>query len=489
MANGTNLSPVIANDLRGRVRLAVILLTCLVTMITALVWSEGHAEARSSADKVGLSNALAVFAAHTHHGREAGVPNGGSNGETREPPKTSPEKPTEKPAPEKPAPEGTPRESGTPGDVPSSFYGVNAQALWRLPASQWDGQLAKLAATGAGVVRFDAGWEWTEPNAPVNGVHRYDWTGDDQIVGALARHGLRGLPIVDYTATWTRAAGPSTPGVAAPSDPAAYASFAQAVAQRYGPGGSFWAANPALPEMAISQYEIWNEEDMDFFFHGTSASLYASLYSGARAAIHRVVPGATVIVGGLVPTFINPWLKNFIAALPEHGHEIDALAWHPYYSTAPAIYASLRALHEQLGSYGLNPPIDLTEVNSPSPLNQASVLNALTRTLPGSDCNIMGIVVHTWTPLPEDSPPQLFAIADGSGNLTEAGQAFSAGVHAAETEGVKSTEICGGSTSTAAAQSASLLASDAGHVALPHLPAKHRAKRARHHHHRRSNRS
>ncbi len=323
-----------------------------------------------------------------------------------------------------------------PAPVATTFYGLNAQELFRLPAAEWDAQLDKLAATGVGTVRFDTGWASIEPTAPSAAGHKYNWTHLDQIVGALARHHLQGLPIVDYAAPWAQAATGGAPTGIPPADPAVFAEFAQAVATRYGPGGAFWAANPAVPAMPINQYEIWNEENSEYFFHGTDAAQYAAIYADSRAAIHSVNPTASVIVGGLVPT-LNAigWLDAFVAALPAHGAEIDAIGWHPYYATSSAVYVSLKGLRADLASHGLSPPIVLTEVNGSEGPSQPQLLSELAQTLPRSDCNVTGMIVHTWTPLPEDQGIGDYAIADSAGNLGAAGLSFSSALQGTESVG------------------------------------------------------
>jgi hypothetical protein len=346
--------------------------------------------------------------------------------------------------------------------IPASFYGLNAQALFRLPPAEWDAQLTKLAATGVGTVRFDSGWAGVESKPPSQGVHAYNWTRLDQIMAALARHNLQGLPIVDYSTKWD-SSNPtgSRPETYPPADPAPFAEYARALAARYGPKGEFWTANPSLPVVPVYRYEIWNEENSDYFFRGADPTVYAPLYADARAAIHSVVPSATVLVGGLVPgANAVGWLQGFIAALPEHGQEIDAIGWHPYNTTSSAVYAGLSALHSALSADSLNPPIELTEVNSPVTEGQATLLNELARTLPASNCHVTSMIVHTWTALPEDGPYP-FAIADSSGNLNASGLAFSSAVQTAETEGLPvASSICtdvppASETSNAAASSAS----------------------------------
>ena len=130
--------------------------------------------------------------------------------------------------------------------------------------AQIDAQLSALARTGARDARTDALWEAAEPAAPIGGVHHYDWAFSDRIASALARHGLRWLPIIDYTAGWAQ----SIPGQdhSPPRSASSYAAYAGAFAARYGPGGSFWAEHPMIAPRPVTTYEIWNEPDGGHFW-------------------------------------------------------------------------------------------------------------------------------------------------------------------------------------------------------------------------------
>ena len=90
-------------------------------------------------------------------------------------------------------------------------FGANVNYLFNgsdFTAAQVAVQLDALRHTGATIARTDAFWEASEPAAPVDGVHSYQWAFDDRVVGTLAAHGLRWLPIIDYTAPWAQ----SVPG-------------------------------------------------------------------------------------------------------------------------------------------------------------------------------------------------------------------------------------------------------------------------------------
>jgi len=159
--------------------------------------------------------------------------------------------------------------SGVPARALDSgeAFGVNTGVMFnsgRYTRPQIDAQLAALAQTGATAVRSDALWEDSEPQPPIGIVHRYNWTLDDLIVGSLAAHGLRWLPIIDYAPAWARIA-PSRIH-SAPASLSDFATYAAALASRYGPGGTFWVANPGLKPLPVLTYEVWIETDHPAFW-------------------------------------------------------------------------------------------------------------------------------------------------------------------------------------------------------------------------------
>src|SRR4051794_11145116 len=147
--------------------------------------------------------------------------------------------------------------------VASDFYGVNAGGALAGNPAGWDAQLATMQQAGIGLVRNDAAWQTAEPDAPVNGVHAYRWDRFDAIAAALARHGIRWYPIIDYSAGWAS----SVPGelLAPPARDEDYVAYARAFAARYGRGGSFWVEHPDIPALPVQSYEIWNEPNFAQF--------------------------------------------------------------------------------------------------------------------------------------------------------------------------------------------------------------------------------
>ncbi|HET8977106.1 MAG TPA: hypothetical protein VFN87_03050, partial [Solirubrobacteraceae bacterium] len=271
------------------------------------------------------------------------------------------------PGPPATSPSATSTSTATPTPAPAlpapstEAFGVNVNRLFNdfaYSSAQIRAQLAAVHATGATIARSDALWEATEPRAPVNGRHQYDWAFDDLIAGSLAAEGLAWLPIIDYTAPWAQ----SIPGQdhSPPRSDADYAAYAAAFAARYGPGGDFWRAHPELTARPVGTMEIWNEPDQpEFWKPAPSPGAYAALYQAARAAIDAVQPGIRVIIGGL--TDPGGFLPQILQAAPGLRGHIDGVAIHPYGRPATVVskVVAARATLDRLGMDGV--PLYATE--------------------------------------------------------------------------------------------------------------------------------
>jgi hypothetical protein len=344
------------------------------------------------------------------------------------------------------------------------FFGVNAQGVFNLPSSSWDAHLAAMSRGGLQLVRRDASWGSAEPSAPdpSTGAHRYVWSSFDDKVAAYARHGLRWLPIVDYSAGWAA----SIPGVAfsPPAHDSDYASYAAALARRYGRGGSFWSAHPELPQLPVTRYEIWNEENTAYFWKSqdTAPERYADLYLAARSAIKAVDPFARVIVGGLAlantgVTSEADFVRRMYAHRPDLKGNVDAVGFHPYTPTVDGVYTKIRDFRDTLRSVGAgNPPLEITEVGwttlSTSDAQRASMLARLASDLPRSDCGIASLIPHTWVTKESDpsNPEDWFGIANADASLKPSGKAYldAIGEARGSSGGDGTVKICGGGGST-----------------------------------------
>jgi hypothetical protein len=333
-------------------------------------------------------------------------------------------------------------------------FGANVNLLFNSGAEsqqQIDAQVQALRQTGATLARSDAFWEATEPAPPVDGVHRYEWTFDDEIAGSLAAHGLRWLPIIDYSAPWAQSiAGQDHSPPRSVDD---YAAYAAAMAARYGPGGAFWRSHPELPATPVETFEIWNEPDSGEFWTPTpDAARYADLYIAAREAIDAADPSARVIVGGLT----NPtnFLPAMIAARPQLRGHIDGVAIHPY-GTPGVVLAKIRSDRATLVALGMEGvPLYATEfgwtTTPPGALDyvpasrRPGYISATVATLGHLDCGLAASILYTWySPQlnPADSQ-QWYGIDSLTSGLTADTDAFAQGLRRAQAPS-RNLRICG----------------------------------------------
>jgi hypothetical protein len=334
---------------------------------------------------------------------------GGSLRRPSSPGVTHPGKPSPPPTPAPPGP-GPPAQPAPIGEQ----FGASVNRLFNdgtYAPAQISAQLEALRQTGATVARSDAFWEASEQQPPVQGVHRYDWRFDDTVAGSLAAHGLRWLPIIDYSARWAE----SVPGEdhSAPSSPDGYAAYAGAFAARYGPGGAFWRAHPRLTPEPVETFEIWNEPDSPQFWKpAPSAARYAQLYTLARDAITAVDRSARVIVGGLTHPEVT--LPAMLAASPALSGHIDGVAIHPYGATPAVVLGRVSTARATLRALGMaSVPLYATEFGwttrypgaldyVPQRLRPGYIFETISA-LGHVNCGVPAAVLYTWV-TPERDP-------------------------------------------------------------------------------------
>jgi hypothetical protein len=330
-------------------------------------------------------------------------------------------------------------------------FGAGVQGIF-LNSSQYSSrqisaQLAALHVTGATIARSDALWEAIEPDPPVDGQHAYHWQFDDLTVATLATHGLRWLPIVDYSPRWAAAAPSQAHSPPRASDVDDFAAFAAALARRYGPAGAFWRALPGLPREPVDTYEIWNEPNLSQFWGpAPNPAGYAELYLRARDAIKAVDPHARVIVGGL--TAPGSFLAAMLAARPDLRSHIDGVAIHPWGPNPAAVLRhvlSARAEVRRLGVGSL--AIYVTAFGwTTRPRGAFSYVPARLRpryiaatisALGHTDCQIAAVVLNTWVTPQRDSRDgaDWFGIEPPTGGPSPAAAAFTTGIQAAQQSG------------------------------------------------------
>ena len=173
------------------------------------------------------------------------------------------------------------------GDALSDRVGFSGSVVWYEQAEQL-ALLRRLRETGAGWIREDFHWGAFEARPGV-----WTWSVGDRLMRNAAIAGVDVLGVVAYSAGWA-ASGPTI--YHPPSDPGRYAEFCRRLVERYGPGGSFWKANPELPPRPLRALEIWNEPWYHFFWRpNPDPAAYVRLVRAAATAIHQADPAVKVL--------------------------------------------------------------------------------------------------------------------------------------------------------------------------------------------------
>ena len=222
------------------------------------------------------------------------------------------------------------------------FVGIAPQN----PSNAADFELMEEA--GVRSVRLPLYWMGVEPYSPF--LVAPDWSDFDRSVALAAEHGMRVFPFVWGTPRWV-AEQPQVEPVRSGWASRAWASFLRQAVLRYGPDGSFWRENPALPFLPIKAWEIWNEENIVTFSSDANPERFARLLRISGRVIHGADRSAKVILGGLFgqPLQIPPNLGSgdFLSRVYRARgvkQSFDGVALHPYVADAAAMRPQIRNL-------------------------------------------------------------------------------------------------------------------------------------------------
>lgn len=231
--------------------------------------------------------------------------------------------------------------------VPGKFWGVIPQATPSLE------QLQRLKRGGVDSIRVPVVWSGVQPapNGPM------DWSGVDRQFEDAVLAGIEVLPGLSGVPSW---AVPSVfvPGTGRsikaprnlPAQGAAgrgWSAFVGAAAERYGPGGSFWAQHPALPPRPPRVWQIWNEPNFLYFVARPNPAEYGRLIKLSFNALRAVDGGAKLVLGGLfarpaeatlrrkppLAYFATDFLDRMYASAPGIKSKFHGVALHPYTGT------------------------------------------------------------------------------------------------------------------------------------------------------------
>jgi hypothetical protein len=149
---------------------------------------------------------------------------------------------------------------------------------------------------------------------------------------------------------------PKTLPVKTAAERGAWSSFVKLAAERYGPGGAFWSANPTLPAEPIRTWQIWNEPNFKYFVTRPNPADYGKLVGISFAALRSVDPGAQVVLAGMFSRPIEATLK---VKPPQAYFAADFLE--KMYRSTPGVKAKFQAaaLHPYTGTFKrLTPEIE-----------------------------------------------------------------------------------------------------------------------------------
>ena len=173
--------------------------------------------------------------------------------------------------------------------VPADSVGIYSEEHERANSSDRLGVGTAQHAAGVGIVRQPFLWSRIE-TAP--GV--LDYAVYDDVVGSAAAAGMTVLPVILDAPPW-RSTGPAVaPGddMYPPAQAGAFAVLAGLLVQRYGPNGTFWAAQPDVPYVPIHSWQVWNEPNTaQFWATGPDPAAYTRLLRAAAGAIRAADPG------------------------------------------------------------------------------------------------------------------------------------------------------------------------------------------------------
>jgi hypothetical protein len=234
--------------------------------------------------------------------------------------------------------------------VPKDFFGVVSEDVLAGDAAYRDTTLTQQKAIGIGLIRQTFHWKDIETSPGV-----YNWATYDAYMAATASHGIGVLPILFEPPAFR--ATPSSRGTYPPRNPADIGAFGAAVARRYGPNGTFWTENPAVPKLPITSYQIWNEPNLRAYWpSGQSAKGYAKLLKAAAAGIRTVDATAEIVTAGLPDSKLSKPLDvySYVQALLANkgAKNFNTLALNPYSKNKKDLLAKLTQFRQILNANG-----------------------------------------------------------------------------------------------------------------------------------------
>lgn len=184
--------------------------------------------------------------------------------------------------------------------LPAKFWGISPQAA---PSAE---EFQRLHRGGVDSVRIPVAWAAVEP---VRGGTP-DFSSIDPLVAGATRAGIEVLPFVYAAPDWAvrsavvpgsrgQSYAPLTLPVRNGFQRRSWSHFLKLVVGRYGPRGSFWSENQALPKRPVRIWQIWNEQNFKYFVVRPNPAEYGRLLKVSYSAIKSADRGARLVLGGM----------------------------------------------------------------------------------------------------------------------------------------------------------------------------------------------
>jgi hypothetical protein len=262
-----------------------------------------------------------------------------------------------------------------PADIPREFFGVVPQA------ELFPDDLERMGEGQVGTLRLVVPWGLMDSTPEPEDIN-YGYV--DPIVLGAAAQGIRVLPTLYGTPDWVAEGidgakcAPSCASVAPRSAEAidAFAEFAGALVDRYGPKGELWeTAPPDTEPLPVTGWQIWNEQNSPTFYQPeVDAQAYADLVIASADAIRERDPDAEVILGGMFgtpfkgdpPALSAPEFLRELYAIDGAREAFDSVAAHPYAAHQGKVELQLELLHSEIERADDDAGIWITEMGSSS---------------------------------------------------------------------------------------------------------------------------
>jgi hypothetical protein len=230
------------------------------------------------------------------------------------------------------------------GAVPGNFWGVAPQAI---PTRE---QFERLKLGGVDSVRIPIDWGAVQATAGSD----FNWNATDELVRGAAGAGLEVFPFVTGAPSWAvrlvvvnsaaHATAPLSLPVRNAKQTTGWKEFLTAAVRRYGPNGTFWTANPGVTYRPVHTWQIWNEENFEYFVARPNPAEYGKLLKISTPLIKGIDPSAKIILGGMFATpreaqyrrkpplayYASDFLERLYKTTPGIKSQFDGVALHPY---------------------------------------------------------------------------------------------------------------------------------------------------------------